>query len=58
MFREDKITVVDISKDRTLRLCSEGRPVCLIFIRDDKLIIRGELVVEESTIEPPEIKIM
>jgi hypothetical protein len=55
MFNNEKMFVVDI-KDRGLKLMDGGRVVSLIFIKDDKLIIRGELEVLESSIVPPEIK--
>lgn len=58
MFKNEKIVVVD-NKDRTLKLVdNDGRILSLIFIKKDKIIIRGELDTLDSTIESPEIKII
>lgn len=56
MFKKERISVLE-NKDRTIKLLdSRGVILGLLFVRGDKLIIRGDLDVEESTIEPPEIK--
>lgn len=55
MFREEKITVMDL-KDRAIKLEDDGgRVVSLIFVSGDKIIIRGEFVAKETTISPPKI---
>ncbi len=56
MFKNEKIAVIDL-RDRSIKLVDDkGSIVSLLFIRDNKLIIRGELVALDSTIEAPEIK--
>jgi hypothetical protein len=55
MFRNEKIVVLDIV-DRCLKLEDDrGQIISLIFIKDGKLIIKGELKVSDSSIEAPEI---
>lgn len=57
MFKTEKIHIVDL-KERTLKLEQEGRIVALIFIKNNEIIIKGELDVGDSSIISPIIKKM
>lgn len=55
MFREEKIFILD-NTERCIKLSDSDRIVALIFITKDRIIIKGELEVGDSSIKPPEIK--
>lgn len=56
MFKEEKIFVLE-NKDRTIKLFDDtGKILSLIFIKDNRIIIRGDLEAGDSQISPPEIK--
>lgn len=56
MFRDERILLIDLSKDRGFKLEVGEKIVALIFIKGDKLIIKGDVEVMETNIVPPEIK--
>lgn len=58
MFRDEKVYIIEVV-DRCIKLQTvDGKPLALIFIKGDKLIIRTEGEVEESSIKAPSINIL
>jgi len=58
MFRDEKINIVEIN-NRSLKLEDiDGKLIALIFIKDNKLIIRSDAIIKEGSIECPKINIL
>lgn len=59
MFKDERISLLNLEKEVSLKLMNKDKQVVgLIFIKDDKIIIRGDLVVESTTIKCPVIDIL
>ena len=57
MFKNENICVIKIDEPRAIRLEDDsGQAVALIFINQDEVIVRGDVVCSESKILPPSIK--
>jgi hypothetical protein len=57
MFKNENIFVIKINEPRAIRVEDvSGQAVALIFINQDEVIIRGDVVCSESKILPPVIK--
>ena len=60
MFKDEKISLIKINNNKaSIKLMDkDGGIVCLIFIKNDQIIIRSGFDVGETTIESPEINIL
>jgi hypothetical protein len=59
MFKEERISLLNLENEVSLKLINNNNEVvALLFIKNDKIIIRGDLVVEKTTIKCPVIDIL
>lgn len=59
MFKEERISLLNLENEVSLKLINNNNEVVgLLFIKNDKIIIRGDLVVEKTTIKCPVIDIL
>lgn len=58
MFKEERISLLNLEETSLKLINNNNEVVGLLFIKNDKIIIRGDLVVEKTTIKCPTIDIL